>query len=137
MSTLFVPGRGVMDFDAYRIDRAVNEYDERLMFAKNEGSGDWCVFVRMPGNEPPYPVCGFGYELPMLDDVMLRIHNADTMRNGDAIYNDMLKSQEKYRADLTYKSDQAGEESAEVVEHFLRKNGKSPVIKSLPKGVSK
>ena len=136
MTSLFIPGRGSVDTRAWRVDQAVNEYDERLLFAKNEETGDWCVFVRMPGAEPPYPVCGFGREIPSVDDVMLRIRRADTMRNGDAIYNDLVRSQEKYRAELAYKGDQAADESVEVVEHFMRKHGKSPIIKSLPKGVS-
>lgn len=129
MSSLFIPGRGNVDFKSYHIDCEVNAYDERLMFAKNEETGDWCVFVRMPGSEPPYPVCGFGQSMPSVDEVMLRVRRSDTMRNGDLIYNDLIRSQEKYRADLQYKSDQAGEESAEVMEHFLRQNGKSPLVK--------
>lgn len=136
MTSLFIPGRGTVDTRAWRVDQAVNEYDERLLFAKNEETGDWCVFVRMPGAEPPYPVCGFGREIPSVDDVMIRIRRSDTMRNGDAIYKDLMRSQEKYRAELKYNGDQATDESVEVVEHFMRKHGKSPIIKSFSKGVS-
>lgn len=136
MASLYIPGRGSMDIRAWKVDQAVNAYDERLMFAKNEETGDWCVFVRMPSPNAPYPVCGFGYDIPEVEDVMFRIRKADTMRNGDIIYNDMIRSQEKYRADLKYKGDQATGESVEVVEHFMRKHGKSPVIKSFSKGVS-
>jgi hypothetical protein len=136
MTSLFIPGRGTVDTRAWRVDQAVNEYDERLLFAKNEETGDWCVFVRMPGAEPPYPVCGFGRDIPSVDDVMVRIRRSDTMRNGDAIYKDLMRSQEKYRAELKYKGDQATDESVEVVEHFMRKHGKSPIIKSFSKGVS-
>jgi hypothetical protein len=136
MTSLFIPGRGTVDTRAWRVDQAVNEYDERLLFAKNEETGDWCVFVRMPGAEPPYPVCGFGRDIPSVDDVMVRIRRSDTMRNGDAIYKDLIRSQEKYRAELKYNGDQATDESVEVVEHFMRKHGKSPIIKSFSKGVS-
>jgi len=136
MTSLFIPGRGTVDTRAWRVDQAVNEYDERLLFAKNEETGDWCVFVRMPGAEPPYPVCGFGRDIPSVDDVMVRIRRSDTMRNGDAIYKDLMRSQEKYRAELKYNGDQATDESVEVVEHFMRKHGKSPIIKSFSKGVS-
>jgi hypothetical protein len=136
MTSLFIPGRGTVDTMAWRVDQAVNEYDERLLFAKNEETGDWCVFVRMPGAEPPYPVCGFGRDIPSVDDVMVRIRRSDTMRNGDAIYKDLIRSQEKYRAELKYNGDQATDESVEVVEHFMRKHGKSPIIKSFSKGVS-
>jgi hypothetical protein len=136
MSSLFIPGRGSMDIRALKVENAVRAYDERLMFAKNEETGDWCVFIRMPRPEQPYPVCGFGREIPEVEDVMFRIRRADTMRNGEAVYRDVVKSQEKYRAELKYKGDQATDESVEVVEHFMRKHGKSPIIKSFSKGVS-
>jgi hypothetical protein len=125
-----------MDTKAWRVDQAVNAYDERLLFAKNEETGDWCVFIRMPVPEPPYPVCGFGNDIPEVDDVMLRIRQADTLRNGEAIYRDVVRSQNKYRSALEYNTDQAASESAEVVEHLMRKHGKSPIIKSFSKGVS-
>ena len=125
-----------MDIRALKVENADRAYDERLMFARNEETGDWCVFIRMPRPAEPYPVCGFGREIPEVDDVMLRIRRADTMRNGEAIYKDLVKSQEQHRAALKYKGDQATDESVEVVEHFMRKHGKSPIIKSLPKGVS-
>lgn len=136
MSSLFIPGRGSMDIRALKVENAVRAYDDRLMFAKNEETGDWCVFIRMPRPEKPYPVCGFGREIPEVDDVMVRIRRADTMRNGEAIYRDVVKSQEQHREALKYKGDQATDESVEVVEHFMRKHGKSPIIKVLPKGVS-
>lgn len=136
MTNLFIPGRGVMDSRVYLIDRALNDYDERLMFARNEDTGDWCVYVRMPAPEPPFPVFGCGHDIPEPKELIARVKEGDMMRNGDRIYNDMIKSQEKYRADLKYKGDQASEESTEVVEHFMRQHGKSPIIKNLSKGVS-
>lgn len=126
---LYIPGHGHVDSKVYRIDRALHAYDARLMFARNEDTGDWCVYSRMPHPEPPFPVFGCGKDIPDLDDIMMRVQQGDMMRNGDLIYKDMIRSQEKYRANLKYQGDQAGEESAEVVEHFLRQHGKSPVIK--------
>ena len=126
---LFIPGHGNVDSRVYLIDRALNAYDERLMFARNEDTGDWCVYTRMPHPEPPFPVFGCGREIPDVNDLMVRVQQGDLMRNGDRIYNDMIKSQEVYKANLKYKGDQASEESAEVVELFLRKNGRSPIIK--------
>jgi hypothetical protein len=61
------------------------------------------------------------------------VKSGDLRRNSDRIYNEIIKSQEKYRADLRYNGDQASEESAEVVEKFMRIHGKSPIVKSLPK----
>ena len=133
---LFIPGQGTVDTRAYMVDAAVKQHDERLMFAQNPDTGDWCVYIKLPRPADPYPVFGFGTDIPEVSDVIARLQRADTMRNGEAIYKDMIRSQEKYRKNLEYNTDQAGEESAEVVEHFLRKEGKSPIVKSFSKGVS-
>lgn len=124
------------NYAAYRVDRAVKEYDERLMFARNEDTGDWCVFVRMPAPQDPFPLMGFGDDIPDPVDVVARVQEGHLVKHKERIWKDMIASQEKYRADLKYGGDQARDESVEVVEHMMRKEGKSPIIKSLPKGVS-
>jgi hypothetical protein len=139
MSSIYIPGHGEMSFDEVRIDRAVREYDERLFFARNADTWDWCVFVKMPRPEPAYPVIGFGQELPPVDEVMRRVYRADAHKHGFQIYDEIMDSQEKYKQKFRDAADEASEESAEVVEHFLRQHGKSPVIKEfinydVPKG---
>lgn len=129
MSGIYIPGHGEMSFNEFRIDRAVKEYDERLFFARNAETWDWCVFIRMPGDEPAYPVIGFGQELPPLDEVVRRVYRADAHRHGWAIYDEIMASQEAYKKKFRDAADDSTEESAEVVEHFLRGHGKSPVIK--------
>lgn len=133
---LWLPGYGVADSKAIRVSDALNAYDERLMFAKNEDTGDWCVFVRMPRPQPPFPLMGFGDNIPDPEVVLARVQEGHLVRNKERIWREITDSQKKYREELNYRGDQASEESAEVVEHFLRKHGKSPVIKSLSKGVS-
>lgn len=137
MKGIYIPGHGEMSWDEIRVDRAVKEYDERLFFARNADTWDWCVFIKMPAPEPAYPVIGFGYNVPPVEHVMDRVRAADTMRTGNQIYDDIVKSQEKYRKKLEYEASQASEAAAEPTEWLLRKHGKSPIIKSLPKGVSK
>jgi hypothetical protein len=139
MSGIYIPGHGEMSWEEARVDRAVREYDERLFFARNEETWDWCVFVKMPRPEPAFPIVGFGNTIPSVDVVMERVRRADTMRNGDKIYNDLVKSQMDFKKQHDDKASEASAESSEVVEHFLRKHGKSPVIKefiskSIPKG---
>jgi hypothetical protein len=90
----------------------------------------------MPRPSEPFPVMGFGNSVPDVNTVMDRIREADTMRTGNQIYEEIVRSQKKYREELDYAANQAGEESVEVIEHFMRKRGKSPVVKSLSKGVS-
>ena len=137
--SIYIPGHGEMSWDEVRIDRALREYDERLFFARNADTWDYCVYIKMPRPEAPYPVIGFGRELPALDHVMQKVRDSDTTKHGWQIYNDMIKSQEAYRKRMRDNADEASEESTEVVEHFLRQHGKSPIIKEfissdIPKG---
>ena len=139
MKGIYIPGHGEMSWDEVHVDRAVKEYDERLFFARNADTWDWCVYIRMPRPRDPFPVLGFGHEVPTVDEVMRRLCKGDTMRNGNKIYDEVVRSQEKYRKNNSRIGDEAAEESSEVVEHFLRKHGKSPVIKEfitsdVPKG---
>lgn len=139
--SIYIPGHGEMSWEEIRVDRAVREYDERLFFARNADTWDWCIYIKMPHGEPPYPVIGFGTEVPSVDSVMQRVRAADTMRHGWQIFDEIQKSQEDFKKQFRVRADDATEESAEVVEHFLRKHGKSPVIKEfinydVPKEVS-
>jgi hypothetical protein len=137
MSGIYIPGHGEMSWDEVRIDRAVKEYDERLFFARNADTWDWCIYIKMPSPEPAYPVIGFGYNVPPVDHVMQRVRAADTMRAGNKIYDDIVKSQNDYRKNLEYEASQASSAAAEPTEWLLRKHGKSPIVKTFAKkGVS-
>jgi len=125
-----------MNYDAYRVDRAVNAYDERLMFARNEDTGDWCVFVRMPSPTEPIPVFGFGDRIPDPVEAVAKVQEGHLVKHKERIWKEIIDSQEQYRKDLQYKGDQARDESVEAIEFMMRQEGLSPVVKSLPKGVS-
>lgn len=131
---LFIPGQGTVDSREYRVSSALKEYDSRLMFAQHPETGDYCVFIEMPRPSPPYPVLGFGDKIPEPSEALDRLRAADTMRNGEAIYRDVVRSQQSFRDGLEYKGDQASAESAEVTEHLLRKHGKSPIVKVFVSG---
>jgi len=139
MNSIYIPGHGEMSWDEIRVDRAVKEYDERLFFARNAETWDWCVYIKMPHGEPAYPVLGFGQIVPSTDVVLDKLYRGDTLRHGWKIFDEIQKSQEDYKKQFRVAADEATEESAEVVEHFLRQHGKSPVIKEfinydIPKG---
>lgn len=136
MSTLWIPGKGEYDVRAYRVDKAVREYNERLSFERNPDTGDWCVFIRMPSPEPPVALMGFHDQIPDPEHVVKRLYESDSLRHGEKILNDIIKTQERFKAHKQYIADEASGDSAERIEHMMRKHGKSPVIKSLPKGVS-
>ena len=128
-----------VNYAAYKVDRAVNEYDERLMFARNEDTGDWCVFVKMPRPQDPFPVFGFGDRIPDPVEALAKVQEGHLVRHKERIWKEITDSQRDYRKGIRAKGNEASEESAEVVEHFLRKHGKSPVVKEfitsdVPKG---
>jgi len=131
---IWIPNRGEFDTRAWRVDNAMSEYDERLMFGRNEDTGDWCVFIRMPRPQQPYPVLGFGNSIPEPEEALNRLRASDTMRHGNKIYDDVMRSQREHKARFEHASDEAADEAVEVIEHMMRKKGDSPIIKSLSKG---
>lgn len=134
---IYIPGRGSVDSDVYKVDVAVRKYNDRLSFGLNEDTQEYCVFMRMPRPEPDLPILGFGRMVPHPDAACKKLWESDTMIHGDKILNDILKSQEDYKNMLRYNSNQASADSAERVEHLMRMNGDSPVIKSTRKVVKK
>lgn len=130
MSSIFIPGRGNMPFGVARINAALKEYDSRLFFDQHPETRDYCVFVEMPRPERPFAVVGWPEQhIPHVDEVMERIKDGDTLRNGDRMYNEMLKSQQDHKLRLEQQSSEASEVAAEIAEFAMRKQGLSPVIK--------
>ena len=134
---IWIPGKGEYDIRVWRVDNAVREYNERLMFGRNEDTGDWCVFIKAPHPQDPIPVLGFGSEIPHPDDAVKRLYESDTLRHGDAILKQVIREQKEYRDRLDYAADQATQDSAEHIEHMMRMRGDSPVIKSFSKEVKR
>jgi hypothetical protein len=92
---IWLPGSGVTDLAAVRVDRAVNEYDEQLHFGRNEDTGQWCIFLIRRG-EAPLPVLGFN-DIPYPDDALKRLYQADAMRRGEEILDQMNRDNDKLR----------------------------------------
>jgi hypothetical protein len=133
---LWLPGQGMTDTRAARVHAAINAYDERLMFAKNEETGDWCIFVRMPRPKDPWPLYGFGDNIPSPDVALEKVQEAHLVKNKDRIWREVIDSQNAYRRELERQGDETSAETAEDIEFALRKHGKSPIVKSFAKEVS-
>ena len=129
---IYIPGRGSVDSDVYKVDRAVFQYNDRLSFRLNEDTQDYCIYMRMPSPEPDLPILGFGRTVPHPDEACKKLWESDTMIHGEKILNDILKSQEEFKNAKRYAADQASGDSAERVEKFLRGKGHSPVVKVFP-----
>jgi hypothetical protein len=133
---IWIPGAlGQVDAQTWRISVALREYDERLVLARNEDNGQWCVFMRMPrGGDWPelYPV--FGLTEPPHDprtlevrDVMRRVINADTARQGQKILDDIVRTNHA----LSHSKDAAAQAAtanlAEVAASAMMRAGTAPV----------
>ena len=125
-----------MNYDAYRVDRALHAYDERLMFARNEDTGDWCVFVRMPRPQEPFPLMGFGDSIPEPNFVLAKVQEGHLVKHKERIWKEIIDSQKEYKKGFADRADDARDESVEAIEFMMRQEGKSPIIKSFSKGVS-
>jgi hypothetical protein len=84
---IHIPGTGDVDLAALAVQRAIEAYDEKLMLAKHEHTGDWCVMLkRGPWDGEPFPVLGLGRgALPSPEEVTQRMFAADTKRHGDKL----------------------------------------------------
>ena len=86
-----------VNYEAYRVDRAVREYDERLMFGRNEDTGDWCVFMRMPSPQEPFPVFGFGSRIPDPVEALAKVQEGHLVRHKERIWKEITDSQAESR----------------------------------------
>lgn len=122
MATIHIPGIGETSTESRAVDRAVNEYDERLYFKRNEETGQWCIYMKMPHGEAPYPVFGFD-TMPSPLFAIESLVKADTMRQGEQILNDMNRKNDELMIPYDAAADSANGEMAEAFEWGYRKMG--------------
>lgn len=134
---LWLPGQGVVDLAPMRVHRAVQAYDERLVFGRiNDEShpayGDWVIFVKMPHGRAPLPVLNFGRELPSPEEAVRRADAANTRRHGMKIMDDIVRDDQRRRAALDKESEELAEIYAEIITNA--KGVKNPMI-VVPRGI--
>lgn len=129
-------GTPLQSKEHYLAFNAAYEYDDRLRLMFNEQGRDYVIFIRTDGSDgmPPLKaVLGFGSEVPSPDKVRETLYNADGWKHGDRVLREMdAREAQKKRNNEWLRSEIAGE-AAERIEKVMRRDGKSPVIKSLPK----
>ena len=152
MTTLFVPGRGSVNLAVARIDRAVREYDERLLFARHPQTGQWSVFIKIERDLPEefgtvvegqrvYPVLGFPHdrdpETLDIEEIKVRLYKADSVRHGKQILADMHAHNERVKEPQRRVASEAAGIAAEVLESYLNDRGVPTKYRRLttPKGV--
>lgn len=116
-----VPGRGLVNMDAMRVDKAVNEYDERLYFDYDQKQGHWVIWSKMPHGQPPYPICGFK-SVPSVEECLKFLYENDSRRHGaNELWQQHMREAELERKRLAAEMDDPNEASAEAFEYIARK----------------
>lgn len=130
-----VLGRGLVDSDELAVDRAVTEYDERLYFARNEQTGQYCIYLKTISTEPDLPLVGWD-TIPHPEDAVKRLYQTDSLRHGEKILDDMNRRNADFMKQYEVAADEATYELAEAFESNLRARGAHPNPRIfVPKGV--
>lgn len=120
---------GMVDPRTRAAERAVKEYDSNLFLARHEVTGDWCAFMShnpFTGEHAPFPVVGFGRELPSADDVREALTRADTARHGQRILDEANRTNDALQEPGRRAADDAAGITAEALEWGHRKLGSHP-----------
>ena len=124
---LWIPGHGLVEAGIARASKAVEQYDERLMLARHEVTGDWCVFLKKGPFGEPFPVIGLGRDLPSPEQITERLQAADTARRGEKILREMNAHNARLKAPIDDAADTASGIGAEALEWGFRKQGAHPI----------
>jgi hypothetical protein len=112
---LYIPGQGFVDFRLRKATKAVSDYDDRLILALHEGTGDWVAFIQL-GPDRMFPVIGFGKELPEPTEIREILERHDTHRHGDKLLRQIQETNDRIQAEKRRAADDAIEETAEYAE---------------------
>lgn len=131
---IYLPELGVVSKATWRVDDELRKYDERLYLKLHPMTGDYCVYVRQPiwSTLEDIAVLGLG-ENPPTDwwVVLNKIREMDTLNHASNMLEETNKHNDRLRAERKAFSDAKIFEGAEALEYALRREGKSPVIKSV------
>lgn len=120
---LWIPGVGEVDPRISAAQRVVREYDERLVLARHEVTGDWVVFITV-GRDNIYPVIGIGPELPAnAEDLRARLRATDTRIHGDKILRQINEHNARIQKESRARALEADGEVAEALEWGFRREG--------------
>lgn len=128
---IWLPGQGVVDLGPMKIHRALQAYDERLIFGRindesHPGYGDWVAFVKMPHGQNPVPVIGFGKEMPTPEEAVARCDRANTRKHNDTLLRMIKEDDERRRAAIDKEFEKLQEVYVDIMKEA--KGHKAPQI---------
>lgn len=112
---LYIPGGGYVDLALKRAMKTVADYDDRLILAKHEVTGDWVAFIQL-GPDRMFPVIGFGKELPDPGEIRAILERHDTHRHGDKLIRQIQETNDRIQREKRKAVDNAIEEAADYAE---------------------
>jgi hypothetical protein len=136
MSYFYDPETGEMDKDLFYAWKAAKNYDDRLVLKFNPEGQDYVMYVKtdMSDGMPRLKaVLGFGKTCPTADEVVKTLYNADGWKHGDRVLKEMDAREATRKKNNQWLRNEVASEAAERIEKVLRDEGKSPIVKSLPK----
>lgn len=126
---ILVPGQGIVNVDAMRVDTAVREYDERLRFGYNPTNQDWIIYIALPRDyegahyhidgTPVMPVLGFGDRIPAPSEATRKLYETDAWRHGNKLYDKMLSDNEEQKRRNAEAMEEEIAEAQERIEHAM------------------
>lgn len=131
MSSLYLPGRGMVDLAAARVAAALAEYDDRLIYHPSSPyTGQPTVFIKMEAdNDTDFQIDGNNVlpilafrEPPTPEYALAEIGKRDSVRHGMALLDDLHRNNEAIREEKRKKAAEADEIAAEAYEWFARNN---------------
>lgn len=124
---IWIPGSGMVDLAIRRVLVAVQEYDERLTFGRNEDTGQWTIYLFRDRDEPPFPILAFeGAEPPHPEDAVKRLYRMDALRRGEEILDEVNRNNASIRQKYEDKASDASGLAAEALEWGYRQMGAHP-----------
>ena len=126
---IFLSHLGMVDKSVHTIHQLVKDYDERLYVDRH--NGEWVIKIAVDRPNPPIPVLSLNaYMNKDPRDVLDWIRKNDTKRHASDMRDLVNKHNAQLRKDAELRGDSSLEEGARVLEHVMRKVGKSKVVKS-------
>lgn len=132
MSVVIWTPDGMVDSKVLSINKALNEYDERL-FLETDHKGDWVIWIHQERPKRPWPCFNLGRNLPDKDEVMLRVIKGDMLRRGTKILDEVNEHNDRLRATEESKMKELDTMMAEVLESAAHRYGGTRYHRSLPK----
>lgn len=108
---------------------AVSDYDSDYMLGRNNTTGEWAVLIKNgPHDGQPFPVFTLGKELPSYDEIQRKLYEGDVRKHGHRIVEQIQRRTDARKKALDDAGHEASAETAEHIEHGMRKLGMLPKL---------